>query len=185
MSHGLFYVCRQKSAPHKVLGTAMWLAPEPVQNQFESWLSPRSWHDWAGSWWLWMGQGVMNARFGRGGLNVKRYWLWKAAQAVAMSQLWTDARGYYFCNIVTVLPEAQGKGVGRKLMDEVLREADARGMRCYLESSRKEPNVPIYERFGFRLAKEMLCDDDGDAITLYCMIREPNQQQNAPQLDGS
>lgn len=111
-----------------------------------------------------MCQGWMNLYYGRGGLNVKRYWLWKEAQAKAQAELWNDPRGYYFCNIVTVLPEAQGKGVGRKLMEVVLKEADKRNMRCYLESSRKEPNVPIYERFGFKLVREMLCDDDGDAI---------------------
>jgi GNAT superfamily N-acetyltransferase len=115
----------------------------------------------------------MNLTYGRGGLNVKRYWLWKEAQAAAQKELWTDEKGYYFCNIVTVLPEAQGQGVGRALMEEVLKKADEEGMRCYLESSRREPNVGIYEKFGFGLVKEMVCDDDGDAIPLFCMIREP------------
>ena len=173
MTHGLFYVCRAKTSPGKVLGTAMWLAPQPVLPPFQSWTSPRSWHEWASAWRLWMQQGWMNLWYGRGGLNVKRYWLWKAAQAQAQTELWTDPRGYYFCNIVTVLPEVQGKGVGRKLMEVVLKEADEKGMRCYLESSRREPNVAIYERFGFKLAKEMLCDDEGEAITLFCMTREP------------
>jgi GNAT superfamily N-acetyltransferase len=115
----------------------------------------------------------MNLWYGRGGLNVKRYWLWKEAQAKAQAELWTDNKGYYFCNIVTVLPEAQGKGVGRALMEVVLKKADEENMRCYLESSRSEPNVPIYEKFGFKLVKDMLCDDDGDGIMLYCMMREP------------
>jgi GNAT superfamily N-acetyltransferase len=117
----------------------------------------------------------MNTYYGRGGLNVKRYWLWKEAQAEAQSELWTDPEGYYFCNIVTVLPEAQGQGVGRALMEEVLALADKEHRKCYLESSRKEPNVGIYERFGFKLVKEMVCDDNGDAIPLFCMIREPKE----------
>lgn len=121
----------------------------------------------------------MNLWYGRGGLNVKRYWLWKDSQAEAQSALWTDERGYYFCNIVTVLPEAQGKKVGRALMEEVLEKADREGMKCYLESSRKEPNVAIYERFGFRLVLEMVCDDDGDAIPLFCMIRDPVESTTA------
>jgi len=115
----------------------------------------------------------MNIYYGRGGLNVKRYWLWKEAQAKAQEELWNDEKGYYFCNIVTVLPEAQGKGVGRALMEVVLKKADEEGRRCYLESSRDVPNVAIYEKFGFRLVKDMLCDDDGDGIKLYCMTREP------------
>lgn len=61
-------------------------------------------------------------------------------------------------------------------MEEVLERADKEGVWCYLESSRREPNVPIYERFGFKLAKEMECGDGGEEegrITLYCMLREP------------
>ena len=64
-------------------------------------------------------------------------------------------------------------------MRVVLEEADAKGMWCYLESSRKDPNVKIYERFGFKLVKEMECDDDGDAIMLYCMLREPKSGKEA------
>lgn len=119
----------------------------------------------------------MNMTFGRGGLITRRYWIWKDAQAKAQAQLWTSERGYYFCNIVTVLPEAQGKGVGRALMEEVLRRADKEGVDCYLESSRKVPNVQIYEKFGFELVKEMECDDEGDKITLYCMMRKPKGPQ--------
>jgi GNAT superfamily N-acetyltransferase len=118
----------------------------------------------------------MNLWYGRGGLSTKRYWIWKARQAEAQKELWTSDKGYYFCNIVTVLPEAQGRGVGRALMEEVLRQADKEGVWCYLESSRKEPNVAIYEKFGFKLAREMECrDEEGEnaVINLYCMLREP------------
>jgi GNAT superfamily N-acetyltransferase len=145
----------------------MWLPPHPLAE-------PESWSHYLSSWVLYFSQIRMNLFYGRGGLNVKRYWLWKEAQASAQKELWTDSRGYYFCNIVTVLPEAQGKGVGRALMEVVLERADKEGMRCYLESSRREPNVGIYEKFGFGLVKEMICDDDGDAIPLFCMIREAN-----------
>ena len=36
----------------------------------------------------------------------QRYYIWKDAQAKAHSELWDDPQGYYFCNIVTVLPYA-------------------------------------------------------------------------------
>jgi GNAT superfamily N-acetyltransferase len=168
IKHGLFYVCKDPSSPtpEKVLGTAMWLAPSPTNTS-------QSWSLYLSSWWLWLNQIRMNLIYGCGGLNVKRYWLWKEAQAAAQAELWDDPRGYYFCNIVTVLPEYQGKGVGRALMEEVLERADREGMKCYLESSRKDPNVPIYEKFGFKLVRDMVCDDEGDAIMLYCMMRDP------------
>jgi len=168
IKHGLFHVCRDPSSstPDKVLGTAMWMPPIPAG-------TPETWSLYLSSWWLYLNQIRMNLTYGRGGLNVKRYWLWKEAQAAAQEELWNDIEGYYFCNIVTVLPEAQGKGVGRALMEEVLAMADREGRKCYLESSRREPNVPIYEKFGFKLVRDMVCDDNGDAIMLYCMTREP------------
>ncbi|SMR47253.1 unnamed protein product [Zymoseptoria tritici ST99CH_3D1] len=167
MRYALFHVAKDTADPSgKVLGVACWMAPS---NPF----APQSWSDYWGSWWLWLEQVWMNLWYGRGGLNVKRYWIWKAAQAEAQKALWTDEKGYYFCNIVTVLPETQGKGVGKLLFKHVTDKADAEGRKCYLESSRNQPNMAIYRRMGFGLAKEMICDDDGDAITLYCMMREP------------
>lgn len=106
---------------------------------------------------------------------MKRYYIWKATQAEAQKELWVDEKGYYFCNIVTVLPESQGKGVGKTLFKSVTDIADREGRKCYLESSRAEPNMTIYERMGFALEKEMVCDDDGDGITLYCMMRAPQK----------
>ena len=47
-------------------------------------------------------------------------------------------------------------------------KADARGRRCYLESSRDKPNTAIYERLGFHMAQEMDCNDDGTV----CKVRE-------------
>ena len=121
----------------------------------------------------------MNLRYGRGGLIAKRYWIWKATQAKAQKELWTDEKGYYFCNIVTVVPEAQGQGIGKLLFKDVTDIADKEGRMCYLESSRAEPNMAIYERMGFKLAKEMVCDDEGDSIKLYCMTREPKGAASA------
>ncbi|KAF5550341.1 acetyltransferase GNAT family [Fusarium napiforme] len=167
----------------------MWLRPQPADQ-------PPTWNDWFESWKLYFGQVRMNLWYGRGGLNVKvcyprscqvqrvadqgqRYYIWKDAQASAQSALWKDPRGYYFLNIMVVVPEAQGKGVGAKLMKAVTDEADAKDMRCYLESSRDVPNVAIYGRLGFKFQKEMICDDDGDAIKLFTMIREPHAKPSS------
>jgi ribosomal protein S18 acetylase RimI-like enzyme len=99
---------------------------------------------------------------GRGGLNPKRYWIWKDCQQEAQNAIWTDSRGYYFCNIVAVSPEAQGKGVGRKLFEIVTERADQEGVKCYLESSKSVPNVEIYQKMGFELVRKMECKDEGD-----------------------
>ncbi|QIW95307.1 hypothetical protein AMS68_000825 [Peltaster fructicola] len=166
MRHALFHVAKDINDPSRVLGVACWLPPRPIN-------TPESWYDHLGMWSLWLQQFGMNMVYGRGGLNVKRYWIWKAAQAEAQDVLWTDEQGYYFCNIVTVLPDLQGRGIGRASFKHITDQADHVGKKCYLESSRAVPNMAIYERMGFRLVREMWCDDDGAAITLYCMVREP------------
>ncbi|GAB7339198.1 hypothetical protein MBLNU457_5858t1 [Dothideomycetes sp. NU457] len=175
IKHAIFHVAKDATSndPDKVLGVACWLAPRNPK-------TPSTWSEWWGEWSLWLSQGIMNLTYGRGGLNVRRYWIWKAKQAEAQSQLWDDDKGYYFCNIATVLPEAQGQGIGRKLFEAVMEKADEERRKCYLESSRAEPNMAIYRRLGFELKKEMLCDDDGEAITLYCMMREPRTKPSTP-----
>lgn len=112
-----------------------------------------------------------------------RYQIWKTKQAEAQAQLWTDPRGYYFANIVAVDPAAQGRGVGRELVRVVTERADREGRRCYLESSKRVPNVEIYGRLGFGVVKVMECwgeedggggngdgDGDGEGKGDRCMV---------------
>jgi ribosomal protein S18 acetylase RimI-like enzyme len=82
---------------------------------------------------------------------------------------------------MVVLPQQQGRGIGKKLAQEVTKMADASGLRCYLESSRDVPNMKIYEAMGFYFVKQMECDDGGDICKLYCMVRQP-QPQEPPKL---
>jgi len=74
-------------------------------------------------------------------------------------------------------PDGQGRGLGRKLMEAVTDQADRDGRKCYLESSRKEPNVKIYERIGFKVMRRMTCEDAGEKCDLYCMVRDANPHQ--------
>ncbi|KAA8618524.1 acetyltransferase [Pyrenophora tritici-repentis] len=120
IKHGLFHVARDTLDPTKILGCAMWMPPHPTSE-------PESWSLYLSYWYIWLNQIRMNLWHGRGGLSKTRYWIWKARQAEAQKELWTDPNGYYFCNIVTVLPEAQGKGVGKALINEVLDMADKEG----------------------------------------------------------
>ncbi|KAK1709506.1 acetyltransferase [Colletotrichum lupini] len=165
MRNGVFHVAKEQGSD-EVLGVAMWLPPQPAD-------APPTWNDWFEGWRLWFGQVNYNLWYGRGGLNVKRYYIWKEAQAKAQREIWTDPRGYYFLNIMVVLPSAQGKGVGAKMMKAVTDRADEEGVKCYLESSKDVPNVKIYGRWGFVFEREMICDDEGDAIRLFTMVREP------------
>ncbi|KAJ5507948.1 N-acetyltransferase [Penicillium freii] len=156
--------------PAPILGVSCWLAPHPPTQ-------PESWYSWFQSWTLSFNQMLNNIRyFGRGGLRTNRYWIWKQRQAEAQAAIWDDPRGYYFCNIVAVSPEAQGKGIGKLLFEAVTKRADDEGVKCYLESSKSVPNVAIYERMGFHMSKEMECRDGVDACMLYCMVRDPRKE---------
>jgi GNAT superfamily N-acetyltransferase len=168
--NALFYVAKDPSSPSpdKVLGIAMWTPPIPAAR-------PPTWSATLDTWALWFRQGLLNIRFmGRGGLRVNRYWIWKARQAEAQKELWTDEQGYYFCNIVTVLPGEQGRGIGRKLMQAAMDHADKEDRKCYLESSRLVPNVAIYEKMGFRLVREMRCEDgvEGEGCDVSDRLRK-------------
>ncbi|KAI9718376.1 MAG: hypothetical protein M1812_004097 [Candelaria pacifica] len=177
--NALFYVAKDPSSPtpSKVLGTALWLPPRSLN-------TPETWDSYLQSWLLYLRQVGMNLYHGRGGLNTKRYYIWKRKQGILQNELWEDPRGYYFCNIVTVLPEAQGLGVGRLLFREVTDMADREGMRCYLESSKDEPNITIYERMGFHFCKELECDDEGVTCKLFAMIREPQTPNDKAASDS-
>ncbi|PYH88644.1 acetyltransferase, GNAT family [Aspergillus ellipticus CBS 707.79] len=156
-----------KSTAASVVGVCWWYNPHPLSH-------PVPWNVWAQDWLLSFRQLFNNIRFGgRGGLNVKRYWLWKERQQETHEKVWTDPRGYYFCNVLAVDSSMRGMGVGRKLVDVVTQRADEDGLPCYLESSKGFPNLVIYEKLGFELVSEIDCVDGGDECKLYCMIRQP------------
>lgn len=89
--------------------------------------------------------------------------MWKSAQKETHDDIWTDPRGYYFCNTIAVDSSMRGMGVGRMLVDVVTERADRESMPCYLESSKGMPNLRIYEKLGFRAVREIECVDGGDA----------------------
>ncbi|KAK6358636.1 hypothetical protein TWF730_007959 [Orbilia blumenaviensis] len=163
MRNGHIYVAH--TPERRCAGVAMWVGPQPLEKK-------QSWDDWCQDWMLWFRQLGMNTRFGRGGLNVKRYYLWKESQAKMQSTVWTNPEGYWFCNILAIHPDCQGKGIGKALMNEVFDIADSEGIPCYLESSKFEPNVKIYEKMKFRFVKDIKCDDGEGTCTLFSMIRD-------------
>ncbi|KAJ5923434.1 Acyl-CoA N-acyltransferase [Penicillium verhagenii] len=154
-------------APGTVVGFSWWTPPEAFS-------LPQPWFVWAQEWLLSFRQLMFNIRFaGRGGLDVRRYWLWKKSQKDAMDDLWTGRDGYYYCSLLGVSSQVRGMGVGRRLMDVILQKADEEGVSCYLESSKGYPNIAIYEKMGFELCNEIKCDDSGNVCKLYGMTRLP------------
>ena len=62
-----------------------------------------------------------------------------------------------------VRPDAQGHGVGSRLLAAGLAEVDAQGLPAYLESS-AEANVPLYRRHGFEVVEVLRARPDAPAM---------------------
>lgn len=65
--------------------------------------------------------------------------------------------------LLGVEPEEQRRGVGAALLAHGLRRADADGLVAHVETS-FAPNVPFYERAGFRVVRELVLPGDGPAV---------------------
>jgi ribosomal protein S18 acetylase RimI-like enzyme len=79
---------------------------------------------------------------------------------------------YWYLWALGVDPPCQGRGVGGRLIRPVLREADATGTACYLETENPR-NLAFYEKQGFRVAAEASVPRLG--LSTWAMIREPDQ----------
>ncbi len=60
---------------------------------------------------------------------------------------------HWYLAILGTAPEAQGRGLGSRLLAPALERCDADGVGAYLESS-KERNIAFYARHGFRVTRE-------------------------------
>ena len=62
---------------------------------------------------------------------------------------------HWYVMVVGIAPEAQGKGLGRALLQPMIDRADAAGEPCYLETA-NPANVTFYERLGFDRVAEIV-----------------------------
>ncbi|MET3525675.1 GNAT family N-acetyltransferase [Phenylobacterium koreense] len=72
---------------------------------------------------------------------------------------------------VGVRPDAQGLGVGSRLLAHGLARIDEQGLPAYLESS-SPANVPLYRRYGFEVIEVL--KPTPDAPEMWAMWREPH-----------
>ena len=71
---------------------------------------------------------------------------------VAMARVIGDMGLCYYIKDVVVLPEYQGKGIGRLLIDELLKFINANGVpdtHIWVELCAMPDKIPFYEKFGF------------------------------------
>lgn len=75
---------------------------------------------------------------------------------------------HWYLPFLGVDPGAQGRGLGSALLAEALTLVDADHLPAYLESTNPR-NVPLYERFGFRVVGEIQA---GSSPPMHPMWRE-------------
>lgn len=85
------------------------------------------------------------------------------ARDVVRPELW-------YLSILGVAPEEQGRGIGVKLVEPVLAEADAAGVSTYLETFTPR-NKGFYRRLGYRDAKSV--HEPTTGAEYWIMVREP------------
>ena len=61
---------------------------------------------------------------------------------------------HLYVAFVGVEPEAQGRGLGRKLLEPTIEQADAHGLPAYLEASSPD-SARLYRRLGFKDVEEV------------------------------
>lgn len=92
-----------------------------------------------------------------------------SAARAAMDRHHPMDREHAYLWFIGVAPEAQGLGVGSRLLAAGLERVDAQGLPAYLESS-NIANVPLYRRYGFEVTREI--EPAPGAPILYAMWRE-------------
>ena len=81
-----------------------------------------------------------------------------------------QGKAYQYLMILGVTNEAQGQGLGSKLMDDIKEECDKKGLHLYLETE-KEENISFYEKHGFSLLQEIILDKL--QVPMWEMERKP------------
>ena len=83
---------------------------------------------------------------------------------------------HWYVMVVGVAPEEQGKGIGRALLQPIIKRADTAGQPCYLETA-QPANVGFYERLGFRRVVDMVEPQSG--LRLWTFRRDPAAPQDS------
>jgi GNAT superfamily N-acetyltransferase len=76
----------------------------------------------------------------------------------------------WYLSIVGVTPSAQGQGIGKRLIEGTLAEADAAGVDCYLETFDRR-NPAFYQRLGFSVVSSH--GEPVTGATYSIMLRSP------------
>src|SRR5260221_11341613 len=80
---------------------------------------------------------------------------------------------HWYLWVIGVEPQRQGQGIGARLEERELAQAQAGGLPCYREAT-NEANVPFYQKHGFKVVSEGEIPSRG--LRVWAMQREPPSQ---------
>lgn len=78
--------------------------------------------------------------------------VWDGDMIVAMARMNGDMGLNYYIKDVAVRPEYQGKGIGRRLINELMKfinDNGVNGTEIFVELCAVPDKIPFYEKFGF------------------------------------
>lgn len=84
------------------------------------------------------------------------------------------SKPHLYLDVMGTMPEAQGKGIGSRVMRKMTRYLDENGIAAYTWSSNVK-NVPFYQRHGFEIVEQPMKDLPEDATLLTSLWREPKK----------
>ena len=87
----------------------------------------------------------------------------------------------WYRSIIGIAPQAQGRGLGRKLLEPMLAEADAATASCYLETFSMR-NVTFYTRLGFGVVGRPHEPTTGAHYAIMLRRPHPDSSNIAPDL---
>jgi GNAT superfamily N-acetyltransferase len=96
------------------------------------------------------------------GERYERFWAWIGSML--------PPEPHWLLDQVAVEPAAQGRGIGGAMLRFAIERAERDGLPVCLETG-APANVPLYERFGFRVTREAAAPDGGPHV--WFMRRNP------------
>jgi ribosomal protein S18 acetylase RimI-like enzyme len=89
------------------------------------------------------------------------------------------ARPFVHLQVLGVAPAQQGRGLGGRLLRQLIARCDRESLPLYLETE-TERNVSFYTRFGFRVVKQITLPVID--LPMWEMVREPAPQTRSADL---
>ena len=87
--------------------------------------------------------------------------------AMSLKKRFTQHQDWYLYNL-SVKPDAQGQGIGKSLVSNMLEFCKAEKIKCYLETNKKS-NVGLYQSLGFQCVEDtMVPNSDVRHFAMVC-----------------